>query len=121
VRLVSDRAQRTAVPCGWCGRPVDQPGQVGRPRRYCCQACRQRAYEQRREVQRHGLPADAVVLTSGEVADLADRLFQLRCAAEDLLTALAEGARAGELEPIGRQIADTARTLERLRGGPSGR
>ncbi|HEY0403480.1 MAG TPA: hypothetical protein VGD09_15795, partial [Blastococcus sp.] len=33
--------------CGWCRRVLPEQGSVGRPRLYCGQACRQRAYEQR--------------------------------------------------------------------------
>ena len=34
------------------------------------------------------LPADAVVLSADEAADLSDRVYQVRCAAEDVATAL---------------------------------
>ena len=94
---------------------MSQPAGAGRQRQYCMQSCRQRAYEQRRQVHRHGLPPDAVVLSADEAAGLADRLFRLRCAAEDLVTAASEGAGSGELAQLGRELADAARDLERLR------
>ncbi|NIJ12163.1 hypothetical protein FHU38_002507 [Saccharomonospora amisosensis] len=80
---------RKPVPthCGWCGQRLRHGGTVGRRRRYCGQSCRQRAYERRLAVQRGGLPEDAVVLSATELAMLQDRLFQLRCAAEDVVTA----------------------------------
>lgn len=40
-------------PCGWCGQAIAQPGGRRRLRRYCCQSCRQRAYEDRRAAARH--------------------------------------------------------------------
>lgn len=43
------------------------------------------------------LPADAVVLSAEEAANLCDRVYQVRCAAEDVVTALGEGADATEL------------------------
>jgi hypothetical protein len=46
------------------------------------------------------LPADAVVLSADEAADLADRVYQLRCAAEDVATALDEGVEATELRDL---------------------
>lgn len=101
--------------CGWCGRELPEEGKGGRPRRYCAQACRQRAYERRTETQRGGLPEDAVVLSAAELADLQDRLFQLRCAAEDVATAAADGATASELRELARRLTDTAKGLERLR------
>lgn len=104
--------------CGWCGRKLpedEKAGKVGRPRRYCGQACRQRAYERRTAVQRGGLPEDAVVLSSAELADLQDRLFQLRCAAEDVATAADDGADLAELRTLAQHLADTAQGLERLR------
>ncbi|MFT7839116.1 hypothetical protein Q5530_23490 [Saccharothrix sp. BKS2] len=101
--------------CAWCGRRLPDSSRIGRPRRYCAQPCRQRAYERRAAVQRGGLPEDAVVLSSGELADLQDRLFQLRCAAEDIATAAADGAARTELHRLADELVHTARGLERLR------
>jgi hypothetical protein len=101
--------------CGWCGRRLPEEDRVGRPRRYCAQPCRQRAYERRAAVQRSGLPEDAVVLSVAELTDLQDRLFQLRCAAEDVVTAAEDGADAAELGRLAAQILRSADALERLR------
>jgi hypothetical protein len=109
---------RRAAParhCGWCGSRLPDEGKVGRPRRYCTQSCRQRAYERRAAVQRGGLPEDAVVLSSVELADLQDRLFQLRCAAEDVVTAAQDGASPTELVGLAARVIETATDLERLR------
>lgn len=79
---------------------------MGRRRQYCRQSCRQRAYEQRASLNRHGaaaVPDDAVVLSADDAADLSDRVYQVRCAAEDVATALEEGAEATELR---RQLCD---------------
>ena len=43
---------------------------------------------------------DAVVLSADEAADLSDRVYQVRCAAEDVATALDEGAEATELREL---------------------
>ncbi len=88
---------------------------MGRRRRYCGQSCRQRAYERRIAVQRSGLPEDAVVLSDAELATLQDRLFQLRCAAEDVVTAAEDGADADELRRMATEVARSARDLEQLR------
>nr|WP_243869337.1 hypothetical protein [Amycolatopsis granulosa] len=100
--------------CGWCGRRIEQ-GSTGRRRRYCGQSCRQRAYERRLAVQRGGLPENAVVLSDAELTALQDRLFQLRCAAEDVVTAADDGADGGELRRMALELAEAARELERLR------
>lgn len=112
-----DRAQGIGRPrhCEWCGCRLPEAGVAGRRRRYCGQACRQRAYERRAAVQRGGLPEDAVVLSGAEVANLQDRLFQLRCAAEDVMTALDDGAHPGELRGLVENVADAAGQAERLR------
>ena len=101
--------------CGWCGRRLPESGNVDRRRRYCGQSCRQRAYERRAAVQRSGLPEDSVVLSDTEVATLQDRLFQLRCAAEDVVTAADDGAGPDELRKLADQLARTAKELEQLR------
>ncbi|KMV17721.1 hypothetical protein BMW24_007195 [Mycobacterium heckeshornense] len=90
-------------PCRWCGRDIAENG-TGRRRLYCRQSCRQRAYEQRALTGgARPLPADAVVLSAREAVELADRVYQVRCAAEDVATALDEGAERAEL----RRLCDT--------------
>jgi hypothetical protein len=75
---------------------------MGRRRQYCRQSCRQRAYEQRAMVKGTSVAPDSVVLTADEASQLSDRVYQVRCAAEDLATAVDEGAGSHEL----RQLCD---------------
>lgn len=49
------------------------------------------------------MPPDAVVLSADEASELADRVYQVRCAAEDVATAVDEGADGQEL----RNLCDT--------------
>jgi hypothetical protein len=73
---------------------------MGRRRQYCRQSCRQRAYEQRAMVKGTSLAPDAVVLSADEAAQLSDRVYQVRCAAEDMATAIEEGADGAELRDL---------------------
>jgi hypothetical protein len=98
VETISRRRVRTQ-PCRWCGRDVDDAG-LGRRRQYCRQSCRQRAYEQRAQVKGTSLAADSVVLSAEEAAQLSDRVYQVRCAAEDVATAVDEGAEPTELREL---------------------
>ncbi|BBY35645.1 hypothetical protein MMIN_37060 [Mycolicibacter minnesotensis] len=78
---------------------------IGRRRQYCRQSCRQRAYEQRALIssgKTTALSPDSVVLSADEATALSDRVYQVRCAAEDISTALGEGAPHEEL----RQLCD---------------
>ena len=100
--------------CTWCGGALPEQPKLGRTRRYCTQACRQRAYEQRHLRGRAGLPADAVVVARRDLDDLQDRLYLLRCAIEDVSTALAERATRGELEGVARHVVSAAGDLDRL-------
>ncbi len=54
-------------------------------------------------------------VTDTELADLQDRLFQLRCAAEDVVTAADDGAGPGELKNLAAAVVKNAHGLERLR------
>lgn len=101
--------------CLWCGREVAAGSSVGRRRRYCGQSCRQRAYENRSAMQRTGIPEDAVMLSADERDSLSDRLFQVRCAAEDVATALAERAGPDELSALVEVLLTAAREAEVLR------
>jgi hypothetical protein len=104
-------------PCRWCGRDVTDAG-MGRRRQYCRRSCRQRAYEQRALITRGAagpslaLPADAVVLSADDAADLSDRVYQVRCAAEDVATALDEGAAATELRDLCEVLMRAARAAD---------
>ena len=97
--------------CGWCRRVLPQQGSVGRPRLYCGQACRQRAYEQRTATAKAGLSGDVVLVTRAELDGLQDRLYQLRCALEDVQTLLTERPTKAELE---RSLAELLRSTGRL-------
>jgi hypothetical protein len=88
---------------------------MGRRRQYCRQSCRQRAYEQRASLNRSGagaVPDDAVVLSADEAADLSDRVYQVRCAAEDVATAVDEGAGAVELRQLCDELIHAARAAD---------
>ncbi|MBF6136509.1 hypothetical protein IU501_26350 [Nocardia otitidiscaviarum] len=107
-------SRRQGSSCLWCGREIGE-SEVGRRRRYCRQSCRQRAYEHRNSVKGTGIPEDSVVLSAQEVSDLSDRWFAARCAAEDVATAVAEGADQAELTALTAQLVALARDAERLR------
>lgn len=94
---------------------MPESGSLGRRRQYCAQSCRQRAYERRMAVQRTGLPEDAVVLSASELAALQDKLFQVRCAAEDVMTAVDDGATTSELRELTRELLQAASEAEHLR------
>ncbi len=51
-------------------------------------------------VKGSAIPENAVVLSADEAAELADRVFQVRCAAEDVAIAVDEGAAAEELREL---------------------
>lgn len=56
-----------------------------------------------------------MVLSAQEAADLADRWFAARCAAEDVATAVAEGADAAELAALTETLVMLTKDAERLR------
>lgn len=102
-------------PCRWCGRDVGDAG-LGRRRQYCRQSCRQRAYEQRALLNNPALgvsiPDDAVVLSADEAAQLSDRVYQVRCAAEDVATAVGEGAGQDELRGLCEALLSAAKAAD---------
>ncbi len=85
---------------------------MGRRRQYCRQSCRQRAYEQRSQVKGTALPVDAVVLTADEAAQLSDRVYQVRCAAEDVAIAVDEGAAEPELRELCAALITAAKAAD---------
>ncbi|WP_082940832.1 MULTISPECIES: hypothetical protein [Nocardia] len=107
-------SRRVLSSCLWCGREIAD-SEIGRRRRYCRQSCRQRAYEHRKGLEGTGIPEDSVVLSAQEAADLADRWFAARCAAEDVATAVAEGADPSELAALTANLVELGAAAERLR------
>lgn len=113
-KATGGRTTRRQAKCAWCGRAIVD-SETGRRRRYCKQSCRQRAYEQRHALTGTRIPVDAVILTQDEADAVVDRLFEVRCAAEDVATAAAEGTTAGELAELCERLVELARDAERLR------
>lgn len=103
-----------AATCAWCGKELYRAGR-GRPRKYCSQSCKQRAYEQRHNVAGTSIPKEAVIIHPDRAAALRDSLFELRCAAEDIATASAEGAEPDEIRDLCTELVALARTIEKLR------
>lgn len=53
-----------------------------------------------------------MVLTAEEAAVLSDRVYQVRCAAEDVVTAVEEGAAAGELRQLCDELMRAAKAAD---------
>lgn len=102
--------------CAWCGE--EMPGHLrGRPRKFCSRSCRQRAYEQRASQPAADAPTPTSTRlgTPGDTGDeLGDQLFELRCAAEDLVTAMDEGAEPAELRGMATDLVRLAHRAEQL-------
>ena len=58
------------------------------------------------------VPVDAVVLSLEEAAELSDRVYQVRCAAEDVVTAVEEGAAAAELRQLCDELMRAAKAAD---------
>ncbi len=58
------------------------------------------------------MPSDSVVLSAEEAAELSDRLYQVRCAAEDVATAIDEGADRAELRELCDALMQVARAAD---------
>ncbi|MCW2552008.1 MAG: hypothetical protein JWR13_4947 [Mycobacterium sp.] len=55
---------------------------------------------------------DSVVLTADEAAQLSDRVYQVRCAAEDMATAIEEGAAGPELRDLCDELMRAAKAAD---------
>jgi hypothetical protein len=58
------------------------------------------------------VPEDAVVLTAEEAAELSDRVYEVRCAAEDVATAVEEGAPAAEVTKLCEELLRAAKAAD---------
>jgi hypothetical protein len=100
----------------WCSRPLGAPaGRRGRPRRYCRQACRQRAYEARLRSAELDLAPDDVVVGRDQLDELASALYCLQSALEDVDRDLAAaGEDPAEVRLALGWLLDNARPLAGL-------
>ncbi|HXY46132.1 MAG TPA: hypothetical protein VEH29_18240 [Acidimicrobiales bacterium] len=77
--------------CGWCGRDLALGGSGrGRPRQYCRQSCRQRAYELRRRQQAGTLQRHEVPISQADFERCRDGIYAITAALEDVEVDLAE-------------------------------
>lgn len=111
---VQETQRRRPYSCAWCGRSMVD-SELGRRRKYCKRSCRQRAYEQRALAEGTSIPTDAVILSAAEAESFGDRMFELRCAAEDLATAITEDVDRSRLRDMAGALLVLARDAERLR------
>ncbi|WP_295624522.1 hypothetical protein [uncultured Corynebacterium sp.] len=103
--------------CEWCGREIALSPR-GRRRKYCDHTCRQRAYEHRKTSEADsagGAGARGGGPSPERLETLRDGLFELRCAAEDVETAVNEGADADDVAAMCRELVVKARELEHFR------
>lgn len=115
VAIIRQLAPRNETKCEWCGKSIELNVGQGRKRKYCGPSCKQRAYEQRVLLAGTGVDADSVILSKKRVDEIRDQLFELRCAAEDISVAAAEGADEDDLRLLCDELVDLARRLEKLR------
>jgi len=72
---------------------VPQPGGAGRPRKFCSQSHRQRAYEARRRADALMIPPGQTVVSEDDLRTLHDRLYRLEAAVQEALDHLLEASR----------------------------
>ena len=91
-----------AQPCRWCGREV---ADIGLGRRRASEvpaiiAARDRTDWVSIAVSAALMVVVSYVLVGVEASELSDRVYQVRCAAEDVATAIEEGAEGSELREL---------------------
>lgn len=101
--------------CLWCGKEIDSQPSRGRKRKYCSPSCKQRAYEQRNNLGGSPVVDGSVVLRPERVGELRDELYELRCAAEDIRTAVEECADSEEIRHLCDELVNLATQIEKLR------
>ena len=92
-------------------------GQRGRPQLYCRRSCRQRDYEARRRQEELGLSEGELVVARAQLDDLADRLYVLEAAIEDVERDLEQSASVADYQQAIAWLLDAARPLLQWRIG----
>ncbi|MGB8858512.1 MAG: hypothetical protein WCC60_04620 [Ilumatobacteraceae bacterium] len=109
--------------CRWCRR-VLPPQQMGRPREFCSQACRQWHWVGRQRAAELQLSETELIVAKDELDRLHDELYVLACAVNDAerdLTAAGGKPSAPELREIVDWLLEAARPLrDRELGPPTG-
>jgi len=90
------------------------PAATGRPRRFCRQACRQRAFEHRQRADDLGLTEAELVVTRQSLDELYDHLYVLEAAIDDVDSDLAEDHSAKAVRQALDWLLDAARPLVAL-------
>ncbi|MEH0146092.1 hypothetical protein V6D40_00225 [Corynebacterium sp. Q4381] len=108
-------SNKRAPVCQWCGRELAEQQGRGRKRKYCGPSCKQRAYEHRNSVSNTGITEGSIVLRPERVDEIRDELYELRCAAEDVQTAVTEGAEPSEIRHLCDELVTLAVRIEKLR------
>jgi len=104
--------------CKWCGRRFDATvGQRGRPQLYCRRSCRQREYEAHRRQTELGLTEGELVVARAQLDDLADRLYVLEAAIEDVERDLEQSKAVADYEQAVTWLLQAARPLLEWRLG----
>jgi len=70
--------------CQWCKSPFKQLASAGRPRRYCCQSCRQWDWVARQRASELQLNENELVIARNELDLLRDQVYVLKCAITDV-------------------------------------
>ena len=70
--------------CQWCRSPFKQLPGAGRPRRYCCQSCRQWDWVARQRANELQLSETELVITRDQLNTLRDQVYVLKCAVADV-------------------------------------
>lgn len=99
--------------CQWCRR-VLPPQHLGRPRRFCSQACRQWDWVGRQRARELKLSDDELIVARAELDSLHDDLYVLACAVNDAerdLEAAGKKATARELSEVLHWLLEAARPI----------
>lgn len=84
VAATGERAEGEPLRCQWCRKVILVTKPIGRPRKFCSQACRQWEWVASQRAKASNLSADELVVARGEVDGLRDDLYVLACAVEDI-------------------------------------
>lgn len=111
---LSDQVPEDLAVCEYCRRPLPGKKSTGRPRKFCSDSHRQRAYEARRRAAGLGLGDGTVVVREEVLRDLHDRLYVLEAALEDVCQDTASARTAGDYRAALAHLMEAATGLAGL-------